>query len=182
MTTKQEPVKQNNSCYTTGYSTSIDQQSIDNANHNHANQAPILRLLNSIGNFIVDGFHYVALLAIIIIIMYSSFMEYFAILKKGHGSLKDIMLLFIYLEMGAMIGIYFKSHRLPVQFLIFIAITALARHLVVDVQNLSEPIHLYTLIALSGSIILLSASLFALGYSAKRFGRPEDNLINIKNK
>ena len=33
-----------------------------------------------------------------------------------------------------MIGIYFKTHRLPVQFLIFIAITALSRHLVVDVQ------------------------------------------------
>ena len=55
--------------------------------------------------------------------------------EKGYASLKDILMLFIYLELGDMIGIFFKTHRLPVQFLIFIAITALARHLVIDVQQ-----------------------------------------------
>jgi hypothetical protein len=39
-------------------------------------------------------------------------------------------LLFIYLEIGAMVGIYFKTTRLPVRYLLYIAITALARVLI----------------------------------------------------
>jgi len=38
--------------------------------------------------------------------------------------------LFIYLEIGAMIGIYFKTTRLPVRYLIYVAITALGRVLI----------------------------------------------------
>jgi phosphate starvation-inducible membrane PsiE len=37
---------------------------------------------------------------------------------QGRASLSDILLLFIYLEIGAMIGIYFKTTRLPVRYLI----------------------------------------------------------------
>ncbi|MBK8163899.1 MAG: phosphate-starvation-inducible PsiE family protein [Gammaproteobacteria bacterium] len=48
--------------------------------------------------------------------------------RKAVGAdLKDILLLSIYLEFGAMID-GFKSNKLPRQFLIFTAITALARH------------------------------------------------------
>ena len=46
---------------------------------------------------------------------------------RGRASLGDLLLLFIYLEIGAMIGIYFKTTRLPVRYLIYIAITALGR-------------------------------------------------------
>jgi phosphate starvation-inducible membrane PsiE len=97
-------------------------------------------------------------------------------MDKGYAALKDILLLFIYLELGAMIGIYFKTHRLPVQFLIFIAITALSRHLVIDVQKVSDPFHLYLLLSISGAIVLLSGSLFILTYTAKKYGRPEDDV------
>ncbi len=32
-------------------------------------------------------------------------------MEKGRAALKDILLLFIYLELGAMIGIYFKTQQ-----------------------------------------------------------------------
>ena len=38
-------------------------------------------------------------------------------MEEGYAKLKDILLLFIYLELGAMVSIYFKTHQLPVQFL-----------------------------------------------------------------
>ncbi len=75
-----------------------------------------------------------------------------------------------------MIGIYFKTHRLPVQFLIFIAITALSRHLVVDVQAVSDNFHLWLLATISFAIMVLSASIVILTWTAKMFGRPEDYL------
>ena len=56
---------------------------------------------------------------------------------KGYPKLKDILLLFIYLEVLAMVGIYFKTKRLPVVFLLYIAITALTRVLTVDVKTIS---------------------------------------------
>lgn len=91
-------------------------------------------------------------------------------------------MLFIYLELLAMIGIYFKTHRLPVQFLIFIAITALSRHLVVDVQAVSDYFHLWLLATISVAIMALSVSIVVLTWTARTFGRPEDNLDSQQPK
>lgn len=128
-----------------------------------------------IGNLLVDIFHFLALFVIGATVVWSAVYEYIQIMGKGYASLKDILLLFIYLELGAMIGIYFKTHRLPVQFLIFIAITALSRHLVIDVQKVSDTFHLFLLLSISGAIAILSGALFVLSLTAKKYGRPEDD-------
>ncbi len=135
--------------------------------------------VQKVGNRLVDGFHYLALFVIGATVVWSAAYEYLHMMEKGYAQLKDILLLFIYLELGAMIGIYFKTHRLPVQFLIFIAITALSRHLVIDVQKVSNNFHLYLLISISVSILLLSGALYVLTYTAKKFGRPEDDISRV---
>ncbi|BCG65756.1 MAG: protein PsiE [Methyloprofundus sp.] len=127
------------------------------------------------GNVLLDVFQYLALFVIGLTIVWSAAYEYLQIMGKGHASLKDILLLFIYLELGAMVGIYFKTERLPVQYLIFIAITALSRHLVIDVQHVSGNFHLYLLLSISASIVLLSVALFILAYTSNKYGCPEDN-------
>lgn len=132
--------------------------------------------VQKIGNILVDVFHYLALFIIGATVVWSAAYEYLHMMGKGYAELKDILLLFIYLELGAMIGIYFKTQRLPVQFLIFIAITALSRHLVIDVQHVSNNFHLYLLVVISGSIALLSGALFVLTFTAKKYGRPEDDI------
>jgi len=132
--------------------------------------------VQKIGNTLVEIFHLFALFIIGATVVWSAAYEYIHIMEKGYAKLKDILLLFIYLELGAMIGIYFRTHRLPVQFLIFIAITALSRHLVIDVQLVSEPFHLYLLLSISASVVLLSVSLFFLTYTATKYGRPEDDV------
>ena len=124
----------------------------------------------------VDICHYIILFLISVVVVWTAGKEFFVIFQKGSADLKDILLLFIYLELLAMIGIYFKTHRLPVQFLIFIAITALSRHLVVDVQAVSDNFHLWLLATISFAIMVLSASIVILTWTAKMFGRPEDYL------
>lgn len=130
--------------------------------------------LQEFGSGLVDIFHYLALFVIGGTVVWSAIYEYLQMMDRGYASLKDILLLFIYLELGAMIGIYFRTHRLPVQFLIFIAITALSRHLVIDVQQVSDNFHLYLLLSISGAIVLLSVALFFVGMTAGKYGRPED--------
>ena len=137
--------------------------------------------IQRVGDQMVDIFHYLALFVIGGTIVWSATYEYIQIMSGGYAKLKDILLLFIYLELGAMIGIYFKTHRLPVQFLIYIAITALSRHLVIDVQKVSDDFHLYLLLSISGSIVILSLSVLVLTYNGHKFGRPEDDVLDKNN-
>ncbi|MCW8930875.1 MAG: phosphate-starvation-inducible PsiE family protein [Gammaproteobacteria bacterium] len=141
----------------------------------------ITNKIQSTGDMMVDIFHYLALFVIGGTIVWSAIYEYLHIMSEGHAKLKDILLLFIYLELGAMVGIYFKTHRLPVQFLIYIAITALSRHLVIDVQQVSDDFHLYLLLSISVSIVILSLSVLVLTYNGRKFGRPEDDAIDKSN-
>ncbi|WP_372845404.1 phosphate-starvation-inducible PsiE family protein [Psychrobacter sp.] len=136
--------------------------------------------MQHIGREFVDICHYIILFLISVVVVWTAGKEFFVIFQKGSADLKDILLLFIYLELLAMIGIYFKTHRLPVQFLIFIAITALSRHLVVDVQAVSDNFHLWLLATISFAIMVLSASIVVLTWTARMFGRPEDYLDDHK--
>lgn len=52
------------------------------------------------------------------------------IIKAGKVTISDVLLLFIYLEIWAMIVVEATTRRLPVNFIIYIAITVLTRHLV----------------------------------------------------
>lgn len=132
--------------------------------------------VQNLGELMVDISHYIALFLIGMVVMWGAGTEFIGIVDKGQAALKDILMLFIYLELLAMIGIYFKTHRLPVQFLIYIAITALSRHLVVDVQAVSDTFHLWLLTTITVSIFILSGAIVLLTWTAKVFGRPEDNV------
>ena len=52
----------------------------------------------------------------------------------------------------------------------------LSRRLVIDVQHVSDSFHLYLLLSISGSIVLLSGALFVLTFTAGKYGRPEDDV------
>jgi phosphate starvation-inducible membrane PsiE len=88
--------------------------------------------------------------------------------ESGFASLKDILLLFIYLELGAMTGVYFKTHRLPVIFLIFIAITAITRFLVIDMKELVSTDKFNVLIMVVSIMILTIAAGF-LRYTDNKY-------------
>jgi len=136
--------------------------------------------IHKIGDLLVDSFHYLALFGIGATIVWSAVHDYIDMMRTGHADLEDILLLFIYLELGAMVGTYFKTRRLPVQFLIYIAITALSRHLVIDVQKVADSFHLYLLLGITFAIALLSVAVFILSYTGKNYGCPEDSQFNRK--
>ena len=82
---------------------------------------------SSLGYMLVRGFHYLALFAIGIAILWSATSEFLIMVDNGVFLIQDILLLFIYLELGAVAGIYFQTFHLPVRYLIYVGITALAR-------------------------------------------------------
>jgi len=51
-------------------------------------------------------------------------------------TLADLLLLFIYLKVLAMVAIYLESGKLPVRMPLYIAIVALARYMILDTKSL----------------------------------------------
>ena len=86
---------------------------------------------------------------------------------KGVASVDDILLLFIFLELGAMVGIYFKTNRLPVQFLLYVAITVMTRSLAstLSVMDMTDQ----RLLAITGAILVLAIAVFVLRYASHKF-------------
>ena len=123
--------------------------------------------VDRLGGLLVDGFNYLALFAIGGAVVWSAGYAFVGMAAKGHASIDDILLLFIYLELGAMVGIYFKTNRMPVRFLIYVGITGLTRLLVGDIA-----IH-HTLdwgiVMVSGSILLLAFANLVVRYGSARF-------------
>jgi len=122
---------------------------------------------DTLGHFLVDAFHFLALFAIGAATVWSAAVAFFGMVAKGHASLADILLLFIYLEIGAMVGIYFRTTRLPVRYLIYIAITALGRVMIEIVG--AEHRTGWDILIVAGAILLLSFAVLVLRFGSNRF-------------
>lgn len=124
---------------------------------------------NTVGVYLVEGFQLVALFVIGGTVVWAAVVEYLHMMDLGQASL-DQILLFIYLEMGAMVGIYFKTDRLPVRFLLYIAITVLTRFLAVDVKDLTDQ----KILIVTGAILLLTLAVLVLQFGASKFPSKEE--------
>ena len=133
----------------------------------------IHNLADVLGKLLADGFHYLALFAIGAAIVWSAGYAFIEMTGKGHASIDDILLLFIYLELGAMVGIYFKTNHMPVRFLIYVAMTALTRMLISDVSAHHRPD--MGAILVSGAILLLAVATLVIRFGSSKFpsGQPE---------
>ena len=126
---------------------------------------------NRLGGLLVNTFHYLALFAIGGAIVWSAVFAFLGMSGKGHASIEDILLLFIYLELGAMVGIYFKTNHMPVRFLIYVAITALTRMLIADIQHDHTPN--MGILMISGGILLLAVANLVIRYGSAKFPATE---------
>jgi len=88
----------------------------------------------------------------------------------GKVALADLLLMFIYLEVVAMIGIYFEHHRLPVRFVLYIAVVALARHIVIDMKALAWE----DLIASSAAILMVVIAVVIVRLKHPNLDTPDD--------
>ncbi len=91
--------------------------------------------------------------------------EVWVIVEKRHVDLADLLLLFIYMEVVAMVGIYFESHSLPVRFPLYIAMVALARYLILD----SKDMQWSTLVGIGAVILILALAILVVRFGHVRF-------------
>jgi len=132
----------------------------------------MIEKVENLGGMLVKSFHLLALFVIGGTVVWSAGHYYIETMQQGYAKLHDILLLFIYLEIGAMVGIYFKTHRLPVRFLIYVAITALTRLLTIDAKDLTNE----QILTVTGAILVLALAALTVEFSAARFQPPEQDI------
>ena len=122
---------------------------------------------DSIGNLVVEAFHYLALFGIAAITVWAAISAFIGMLGQEKISVDDILLLFIYLELLAMSGIYFKTNHMPLRLLLYIGVTALIRLLISDVSHHNAPD--MGIIYVCGGVLLLAVSILVVRYSSSKY-------------
>lgn len=86
--------------------------------------------------------------------------------------LADLLLLFIYLEVLTMVGLYLESGQLPVRMPLYIGMVALARYLVLDMKEMDA----WHMVGVSASVLVLALAVLVVRYGHVRFpyGRGEE--------
>jgi phosphate starvation-inducible membrane PsiE len=132
--------------------------------------------LNNFGNILVEIFHRLALFTIGAATVWAAIWTFVGLFEKTHATVTDLLLMFIYLEIGAMVGIYFKTNHMPVRFLLYIAITALTRHMVDIMSHL--PVNIHEMLAVSIAVFIISLAVLTIRYASAKFSNAQkDDLI-----
>ncbi len=128
------------------------------------------RFANVMGSLLVDAFHQVARVAGGGTSGVAAAHTFAERSPAGHASIDDILLLFIYLELGAMVGIYFTTQHMPVRFLIYVSITALTRMLIASIQHDHTPT--LGILLVSGGILILAIAALVIRFGSHRYPSP----------
>ncbi len=110
------------------------------------------------------------LLTILIATFLAGYQEVLKMVAAQRVGLPDLLLLFLYLEIVTMLGLYYREGKLPVRYPIYIAIVALARYIVLGMKEM-DPL---TLVAVTGSLVLLTVGVLLLRYGQTRFPYKEN--------
>ena len=84
--------------------------------------------------------------------------------------LQDILLLCIYLEILTMVGLYFKSGKLPLRYPIYIAMVAIARYIIIGMKQMDG----LTMLALAGAILILALAVMAIRFGHVKYPYGDD--------
>ena len=118
----------------------------------------------------LDIVEYLGLVVIGVATTVAMYHEVMTMVAAQKVQLADLLLMFLYLEVLAMIGQYFKSGQLPVRFPLYIAIVALARYLILDLKDMNE----WRMLGVATAILLLTVAVLAIRYGHVRFPYRED--------
>ena len=136
------------------WSVSVKKQSIKEFNQN------LLALVENAG-----------LLVIAIATVFAMGNEVLKMVGALQVTLTDLLMLFLYLEVLAMVGLYYGSGKLPVRLPMYIAMVALARYLILDMKSMDD----WRMLAVTSSIMLLTLAVFLIRYGHVRYPYPGDD-------
>ena len=130
--------------------------------------------INRIGHIALIVVQDIGLLIIGISTIVAVGIEIVVMVEARTVTLADLLLLFIYLEVLAMVSIYLESGKLPVRMPLYISIVALARYLILDMKDMET----WRVLGVSGAALVLAITVLVIRFGHIRFPYPhveEDN-------
>ncbi|MBI4988427.1 MAG: phosphate-starvation-inducible PsiE family protein [Rhodocyclales bacterium] len=118
----------------------------------------------------LDIVEFAGLLVIAFATTVAIYQEILVMLGAHKVTLADLLLMFLYLEVLAMIGQYFRSGHIPVRYPLYIAMVALARYMILDVKDMNE----WRMLAVACAIFLLTVAVLAIRFGHVKFPYRED--------
>tara|TARA_B100000427_G_scaffold261889_1_gene226462 strand:- start:247 stop:636 length:390 start_codon:yes stop_codon:yes gene_type:complete len=109
---------------------------------------------------VVKQIQLVALLIILACTVIAFLVEIFQMIEIRQISLADLILLFLYLEVLAMVRVFWESQSIQITLPLFIAITALARFIILQGKNINPEVLLYE----AGAIVLIAIAILVLRF------------------
>ena len=119
---------------------------------------------------LLQFFEGVGLVVIALATIFAGYQETMLMIHNGRVNLADLLLMFLYLEILTMVGLYFESGKLPVRFPLYIALVALARYITVDVKEMDN----IRLLGVSAAIVLIALGVLVIRYGHVRYPYVED--------
>ena len=92
--------------------------------------------------------------------LFASLVEVKVMLENGVVTLADLLLLFIYTEVLGMVGVFYKSSKIPITLPLFIAMTALSRLIILKGSG-SDPTNI---LFEAGSILLIALACLVIRF------------------
>ena len=92
--------------------------------------------------------------------LFASLVEVKVMLENGVVTLADLLLLFIYTEVLGMVGVFYKSSKIPITLPLFIAMTALSRLIILKGSG-SDPTNI---LFEAGAILLIALACLVLRF------------------
>lgn len=114
---------------------------------------------------------HVGLLVIAVATVIAMANEVVTMVRAAQVTLADLLLLFLYLEVLAMVGAYYRSGKLPVRFPLYISMVALARYLVLDIKGMED----WRMLAITASILLLTLAVLVVRIGHVRYPYPSND-------
>ena len=116
---------------------------------------------------IVKQIQLVALVIILVSTVIAFGQEMYQMILVQRVTLADLLLLFLYLEVLAMVRVFWESQSIQITLPLFIAITALARFIILQGKSLNPEILLYE----AGAIVLIALAIVILRFrNSSRMG------------
>ena len=109
---------------------------------------------------IVKQIQLVALVIILVSTVIAFGQEMYQMILVQRVTLADLLLLFLYLEVLAMVIVFWESQSIQITLPLFIAITALARFIILQGKSLNPEILLYE----AGAIVLIALAIVILRF------------------
>ena len=109
---------------------------------------------------IVKQIQLVALVIILVSTVIAFGQEMYQMILVQRVTLADLLLLFLYLEVLAMVRVFWESQSIQITLPLFIAITTLARFIILQGKSLNPEILLYE----AGAIVLIALAIVILRF------------------